>query len=168
VYLEFDEEGAGLGRVVIELFADKVPRTAENFRMLCTGEKGLGRSGAKLNYTGTNVFKILPGFLIQGGDFVANDGTGNESVYGVRFEDENFAIPHDSRGVVSMANSGRNTNGGQFIITLAPTPWLDKKHVAFCKVVDGNDVLDVIEQVGTASGTPTKVVRITECGEVKE
>jgi cyclophilin family peptidyl-prolyl cis-trans isomerase len=134
--------------------------------MLCTGEKGAGRSGAKLTYQNCIFHKIIPGFLIQGGDFIANDGTQNESVYGPKFEDENFAVPHDDRGIVSMANNGRNTNGGQFFITFDRTPWLDGKNVAFGKVVSGFEVLDCVEAAGTQSGTPSKVLQIASCGEL--
>jgi peptidylprolyl isomerase len=168
VFLEISVGGTLQGRLEIELYANKVPRTAENFRMLCTGEKGVGRSGATLCYKDSLVHKIIPGFLAQGGDFIANDGTQSESVYGPKFEDENFAVPHDDRGIVSMANNGRNTNGGQFFITFASTPWLNGKNVAFGKVVAGLEVLDKVEDAGTKSGTPKKVVKILKCGEVAQ
>lgn len=160
-------EGKKVGRIEIELFEDRVPRTAENFRMLCTGEKGVGRSGAKLHYKGSKIHKIIPGYLLQGGDFIANDGSGNESVYGPRFEDENFSVSHDHKGIVSMANNGRNTNGGQFFITLNKTQWLDGKYVAFGKVVEGMDIVDQIEAVGTSNGAPKKIVSILDCGEIQ-
>ena len=160
-------EGKKVGRIEIELFEDRVPRTAENFRMLCTGEKGVGRSGAKLHYKGSKIHKIIPGYLLQGGDFIANDGSGNESVYGPRFEDENFSVSHDQKGIVSMANNGRNTNGGQFFITFNKAQWLDGKYVAFGKVVEGMDILDQIEAAGTSNGAPKKVVSVLDCGEIQ-
>ena len=165
VFLEIGIDGASVGKLIIELYADKVPRTAENFRMLCTGEKGVGRSGAKLCYKDCKFHKAVSGYLIQGGDFIAGDGTQNESVYGPRFEDENFSVPHDDKGIVSMANNGRNTNGGQFFITFTQTPWLNGKNVAFGKVVDGLEILDKMEAAGTKSGTPKKAVKIISCGE---
>ena len=134
--------------------------------MLCTGEKGVGRSGAKLHYKECKFHKVIPHFLAQGGDFVSHNGTGNESVYGPKFEDENFTVKHDSRGIVSMANNGRNTNGGQFFITFEATPWLNGKNVAFGKVIEGDDVLEKMEEAGTKSGTPNKIITITDCGEI--
>ena len=166
VFLDIQIDGSSVGKLIIELFVDKVPRTAENFRMLCTGEKGVGRSGSKLHYQGSTFHKAISGYLIQGGDFIAGDGSQNESVYGPRFEDENFSVPHDDKGIVSMANKGRNTNGGQFFITFTKTPWLNGKNVAFGKVVEGLDVLDKMEAAGTKSGTPQKTVKIVGCGEI--
>jgi peptidylprolyl isomerase len=166
VFLELSLSGKALGRIVIELYANKVPRTAENFRMLCTGEKGVGRSGSKLHYRDCRFHKIITGFLAQCGDFIAHDGSQNESVYGPRFEDENFSVPHDDRGIVSMANNGRNTNGGQFFITFTKSPWLNGKNVAFGKVVEGLEFLEAIESVGSQSGTPRHTVKIVSCGEV--
>jgi peptidylprolyl isomerase len=166
VFLEIAIEAKIIGKLIIELYTNKVPRTAENFRMLCTGEKGVGRSGANLHYKDCKFHKVITGFLIQGGDFIANDGTQNESVYGPRFEDENFSVPHDRRGILSMANSGRNTNGGQFFITFDATPWLDGKNVAFGQVVEGLELLQEIEAIGTKSGTPTKTAKIQSSGEI--
>jgi peptidylprolyl isomerase len=166
VFLEIAIGPKIIGKLIIELYTNKVPRTAENFRMLCTGEKGVGRSGANLDYKGCQFHKVVSGFLVQGGDFITNDGTHNESVYGPRFEDENFSVPHDDRGILSMANTGRNTNGGQFFITFGKTPWLDGKNVAFGKVIEGRELLDEIEAVGTKSGTPTKIPKIQSCGEL--
>lgn len=166
VFLEIGVEGTSIGKLIIELFADKVPRTAENFRMLCTGEKGVGRSGAKLHYSDCKFHKIVSRYLAQAGDFIANDGTQNESVYGPKFEDENFSVLHDDKGIVSMANNGRNTNGGQFFITLGKTPWMNGKNVAFGKVVEGIELLEQIEAAGSTSGAPSKAVKIMGCGEV--
>ena len=161
-------EGAKVGRIEIELFEDKVPRTAENFRMLCTGEKDVGRSGSKLHYKDSKFHKIIPGYLAQGGDFITNDGSSNESVYGPRFEDENFSVHHDAKGIVSMANNGRNTNGSQFFITFTPAPWLDGKFVAFGKVIKGMEIVDKIEGAGSKNGSPKHKVSIINCGEVTE
>ena len=166
VWLDIAIDSAPAGRIVIELFADKVPRTAENFRMLCTGEKGVGRSGAKLHYKGCKFHRIIPHFIIQSGDFIANDGSQNESVYGPRFEDENFTVKHSEPGIVSMANSGRNSNGGQFFITLVKAPWLDGRQVAFGKVIEGMDIVELIQAAGTSSGAPKQTITISDCGEI--
>jgi peptidylprolyl isomerase len=134
--------------------------------MLCTGEKGVGRSGAKLHYKGCKFHRIIPHFLVQSGDFIANDGSQNEAVYGPRFEDESFCVKHDQPGIVSMANSGRNSNGGQFFITLVKAPWLDGRHVAFGRVIEGMNVIEMIQAAGTSSGTPKQSIVIADCGEI--
>ncbi|XP_039138462.1 peptidyl-prolyl cis-trans isomerase CYP19-3-like [Dioscorea cayenensis subsp. rotundata] len=157
---------ARAGRIIMELFADVVPKTAENFRCLCTGEKGIGISGKPLHYKGSSFHRIIPGFMCQGGDFTRGNGTGGESIYGARFEDENFKKKHTGPGMVSMANAGANTNGSQFFICTARTGWLDGKHVVFGKVVDGYGVVEAMEKEGSGSGeTKTKVV-IEDCGEI--
>ena len=166
VWLEISIDGASAGRIVIELFTDKVPKTCENFKELCTGKMGVGRSGAKLHYKGCKFHRIIPHFIIQSGDFVTNDGTHNESIYGQRFEDENFSIKHNEPYIVSMANSGRNSNGGQFFITLVKAPWLDFRHVAFGKVIDGTDIVELIQAAGTSNGTPKQNIIIRDCGEI--
>jgi len=166
VWMDITIDGGAMGRIVIELFADKVPKTAENFRMLCTGEKGVGRSGTKLHYKGCKFHRIIPHFIVQSGDFIAHDGSQNESVYGNRFEDENFVVKHSEPGIVSMANSGRNSNGGQFFITLVKAPWLDGRHVAFGKVTEGLDIIDKIQAAGTCSGAPRQTIIISDCGEL--
>ncbi|XWS31513.1 hypothetical protein CRYUN_Cryun23aG0082700 [Craigia yunnanensis] len=156
-------------RIVIELFADVVPKTAENFRALCTGEKGIGKStGKPLHYKGSFLHRIIKGFMAQGGDFSKGNGTGGESIYGGKFADENFKLAHDGPGVLSLANSGPNTNGSQFFITFKRQPHLDGKHVVFGKVIKGMDVLKKIELVGTGDGKPVQPVKISDCGETSE
>ncbi|KAF1750972.1 hypothetical protein GCK72_017523 [Caenorhabditis remanei] len=155
------------GRVTFELFSDVVPKTAENFRALCTGEKGVGKSGVPLHFKGSKFHRIIPEFMIQGGDFTRHNGTGGESIYGMKFKDENFDLKHTGPGCLSMANAGPNTNGSQFFICTVDTPWLDGGHVVFGQVTDGMSVVKKVEQIGSRSGTPTKVVTISDCGELK-
>lgn len=159
---------AKTGRVVMELFKDKTPKTAENFRALCTGEKGIGQLGKPLHYKGSGFHRIIPQFMCQGGDFTRGNGTGGESIYGTKFADENFSLKHTVPGLLSMANSGQNTNGSQFFITTVPTPWLDGKHVVFGKVVDGYSIVQEMEKVGSDSGRTSSPVIIEDCGEIKE
>ena len=166
VFFDISIGGQPAGRLSFELFADTVPITAENFRALCTGEKGLGTKGKPLSYKGSSFHRIIPQFMCQGGDFTAGNGTGGESIYGNKFDDENFKLKHTQAGLLSMANAGRNTNGSQFFITTTTTPWLDGKHVVFGALREGLDVLQAMEACGTASGTPTKAVVITDCGEL--
>ncbi|KQJ91642.1 peptidyl-prolyl cis-trans isomerase CYP19-3 [Brachypodium distachyon] len=159
---------AKAGRVVMELYADKVPKTADNFRFLCTGEKGLGKSGKPLHYKGSAFHRIIPGFMCQGGDFTRGNGTGGESVYGAKFADENFALRHTGPGVLSMANAGPHTNGSQFFICTAATPWLDGKHVVFGQVVDGYGVVQKMEAVGSGDGKTAEQVVIEDCGQIAD
>lgn len=166
VFLDISIGGSPAGRLVFELFADTVPKTAENFRALCTGEKGVGRSGKQLSYKGSAFHRIIPDFMCQGGDFTAGDGTGGESIYGMKFEDENFKLHHDKPGLLSMANAGPNTNGSQFFITTALTPWLDGKHVVFGVLSEGKELLQTIEACGSSSGRPSSAVVISDCGEL--
>ncbi len=154
------------GTITIELFADVVPKTAENFRALCTGEKGKGQSGKDLTYAGSPFHRIIPEFMIQGGDFTRGNGTGGESIYGEKFADENFTLKHTEAGMLSMANAGPNSNGSQFFITVAATPWLDGKHVVFGKVVDGMDVVKAVEAQGSRSGQPKQPVTLTACRQL--
>ncbi|KPM06805.1 RNA-binding protein [Sarcoptes scabiei] len=158
VFLDFAINSQYCGRIVILLRKDVVPRTSENFRSLCTHEKGFGFRGSILH-------RIIPGFMIQGGDFTNHNGTGGKSIYGRKFEDENFTLKHTGMGILSMANSGPNTNGSQFFITTARTDWLDGKHVVFGQVVQGMDVVKKIEECGSKSGKPNKRVKIANCGE---
>lgn len=166
VALDVTIGGQPAGTIVIELFADVTPKTADNFRALCTGEKGKGKSGKDLSYAGSPFHRIIPEFMIQGGDFTNGNGTGGESIYGEKFPDENFQLKHPEAGTLSMANAGPNTNGSQFFITVAPTPWLDGKHVVFGKVVDGMDVVRAMEAQGSRSGHPLTEVTLEACRQL--
>merc|ERR1712051_381589 len=159
--------GAPAGRIEMELFDKDVPKTAENFRCLCTGEKGKGRSGKPLHFKGSTFHRVIPGFMCQGGDFTRGNGTGGESIYGEKFRDESFsgkAGRHTGMGCLSMANAGPNTNGSQFFVCTGSTPHLDGKHVVFGQVKEGMEVIRAIEQVGSGNGKTSKPVVITACG----
>lgn len=153
-------------RIELELFGEVAPKTTENFRALCTGEKGKGRSGVALHYKGAPFHRVIPGFMIQGGDFTLGNGRGGESIYGMSFNDETFELVHSKPGLLSMANKGPNTNGAQFFITLAATPWLDGKHTIFGRVSQGMDVVRKIEQQGSDSGSTRVSIMITDSGEL--
>ena len=166
VFFDVSIGGQPAGRMVFELYSDVVPKTAENFRCLCTGEKGNGRSGKPLHYKGCVFHRIIPNFMIQGGDFTRGNGTGGESIYGEKFADENFNEKHTGPGVLSMANAGPNTNGSQFFITTVKTEWLNGKHVVFGKLIEGMDVLKKLESQGSQSGSTRTRCVIADCGQL--
>ena len=166
VFFDCTIGGQPAGRITMELYADKAPKTADNFRALCTGEKGVGKSGKPLHYKGSSFHRVITEFMAQGGDFTAGNGTGGESIYGMKFPDENFTVKHTGRGDLSMANAGPNTNGSQFFMTFIQTTWLDGKHTVFGKVVDGFPVLDALESVGSQTGATKAPCVIADCGQL--
>mmetsp|Transcript_27165 Transcript_27165/g.46839 ORF Transcript_27165/g.46839 Transcript_27165/m.46839 type:complete len:172 (+) Transcript_27165:39-554(+) len=165
VFFDVTIGGHNAGRMKIELFADVVPKTAENFRQLCTGE--FRKNGIPIGFKGCAFHRVIKDFMIQGGDFVKGDGTGRISIYGDKFPDENFTLKHTAPGMLSMANSGPNTNGCQFFITTTPCDWLDGKHVVFGKVIDGLLTVRKIENVAVGPNNKPKLpCLIAECGEM--
>ncbi|KAG8574546.1 hypothetical protein GDO81_009222 [Engystomops pustulosus] len=161
VFFDLTADGSPLGQVVIELRFDVVPKTAENFLKLCTGEVGYG-------YKGCTFHRIIPHFLCQGGDFTNHNGTGGKSIYGGKFEDENFILKHSAPGTISMANAGPNSNGSQFFISTIKADWLNGKHVVFGCVVEGMEVIKKMESYGSNSGKTSKKIVIADCGILEE
>ncbi|CAK0782758.1 hypothetical protein CVIRNUC_005953 [Coccomyxa viridis] len=166
VFFDVEIDGKPAGRITMGLFGKVVPKTAENFRALCTGEKGTGKKGKPLHFKGSSFHRIIPNFMIQGGDFTDGNGMGGESIHGVKFPDENFDLKHTEPGILSMANSGPDTNGSQFFITTVVTSWLDGRHVVFGKVIDGMDIVKKVEAIGSGDGKPSKTVHIADSGEI--
>lgn len=159
VFFDIQANGTPLGKIIMELRSDVVPKTAENFRALCTGEKGFG-------YKGSTFHRVIPGFMCQGGDFTNHNGTGGKSIYGNKFEDENFKLKHEGPGILSMANAGPGTNGSQFFLCTAKTDWLDGKHVVFGKVVEGLDVVKKVEGYGSQSGKTSAKITVADSGQL--
>jgi len=164
VFFDISVGSKPAGRIVFKLYDDTVPLTARNFRELAVGTE---KDGKKLEYKGSSFHRVIPEFMLQGGDFTRHDGTGGVSIYGNRFKDENFIHKHTKPGLLSMANAGPNTNGSQFFITTAVTSWLDGKHVVFGEVVEGMNVVKTVESIGSSSGRPSSKVQISDCGVVE-
>jgi peptidylprolyl isomerase len=166
VYFDISIGGKASGRIVFQLADSITPKTAANFRSLCVGDQSTS-FGKKLHYKGSGFHRIIPNFMLQGGDFTNHNGTGGISIYGNKFPDENFTLKHNKPFLLSMANAGPNTNGSQFFITTVPCSWLDGKHTVFGEVLEGKELVSLIESQGTQQGNPKQPVLITDCGEVK-
>eukprot|EP00727_Mastigamoeba_balamuthi_P009566 m51a1_g5231 putative peptidyl-prolyl cis-trans isomerase (196) ;mRNA; r:291818-292737 len=166
VYLDVSIGGSPAGRIVIGLYGLQVPKTAENFRALCTGEKGNGTLGKPLYFKGSPFHRVIPKFMSQGGDITEGNGEGGESIYGPTFPDEGFEIKHSREGLLSMANAGPDTNGSQFFITAVPCPWLDGHYVVFGTVLEGIEVTRLMQTYGTESGETLKPIVVTASGQL--
>ena len=158
-FFDIAVDGVASGRITFGLYDDVVPKTTKNFAELCSGKNGFG-------YKGSGFHRVIPQFMLQGGDFTNHNGTGGKSIYGEKFADENFKLKHTKPGLLSMANAGPNTNGSQFFITFVPCPWLDGKHTVFGKLTEGKETLQLLHALGTQSGRPTNKATIIECGVV--
>lgn len=167
VFFDISINGKKPERVTFDLFSDITPKTSENFRALCTGEKGIGKAGKPLHYKGSSFHRIIKRFMCQGGDFTLGNGAGGESIYGEKFADENFELKHDRPFLLSCANAGPDTNGSQFFITTVPTPHLDGKHVVFGEVISGKSVVRKMEDLKTQNDKPIQPVVIEDCGELE-
>uniref|UniRef100_A0A2I3GR20 Peptidyl-prolyl cis-trans isomerase n=1 Tax=Nomascus leucogenys TaxID=61853 RepID=A0A2I3GR20_NOMLE len=165
VFLDICIDSSPIGRLIFELYCDVCPKTCKNFQVLCTGKAGFSQSGIRLHYKNSIFHRIVRNGWIQGGDIVYGKGDNGESIYGPTFEDENFSVPHNKRGVLGMANKGRHSNGSQFYITLQATPYLDKKFVAFGQLIEGTEVLKQLELVPTQNERPIHMCRITDSGD---
>ena len=163
-YFDIEIDGKPEGRIIFGMFGDTVPLTVDNFVKLCTGEMGTGKSGKPLHFKGSAFHRIIQGFMAQGGDFTLGDGRGGESIYGEKFKDENFNLKHTKPNLLSMANAGPNTNGSQFFITFAATPWLDGRHTVFGEVLEGEDIVKALEAIGSSSGKTSKKAVIADSG----
>ncbi|KAF8480228.1 cyclophilin [Russula ochroleuca] len=159
VFFDITIDNQPAGRIIFKLYDDIVPATARNFRELATGQNGFG-------YQGSHFHRVIPQFMLQGGDFTKHNGTGGKSIYGEKFKDENFALKHSKAGLLSMANAGPHTNGSQFFVTTVVTSWLDGKHVVFGEVIEGFSIVQNIEAYGSQSGTPKKQVTIVRSGTI--
>ncbi|XP_036025218.1 probable inactive peptidyl-prolyl cis-trans isomerase-like 6 isoform X2 [Onychomys torridus] len=164
VFLDICIDLSPIGRLIFELFCDTCPKTCKNFQVLCTGMAGFSERGVKLHYKDSIFHRVVQNGWIQGGDIVEGKGDDGESIYGPTFEDENFSVPHDKRGILGMVNKGRHTNGSQFYITLQATPYLDKKYVAFGQLIEGTEVLQELELVPTENERPILLCSIADSG----
>ena len=163
-FFDIEIDGEKAGRIIFGMFGNTVPKTVKNFVTLCDGSAGIGNLGKPLHYKGSSFHRVIPGFMAQGGDFTAGNGTGGESIYGNKFADENFELKHTEGYLLSMANAGPNTNGSQFFITFKPTPWLNGRHTVFGQVLEGFDIVDMLEKIGSGSGKTTKTATIVDSG----